>query len=809
MNPHPSFRGIRWSVFFISAALITYEIILVRLFSIQYWHHFAYLIISTALLGFGTSGTFIVLFKDTLKKKASLIFIGFPLLITGFLWLNLFISRIIMFNPLLLLWQSGEILKLVFLILLLFAPFFLGAVCIGMGFVLFPEKIHDLYCANLIGSGLGSLVILLSVLHVTPYDIILITSVMTITACFCTAETRKQRALSLIVLMITIGWYLFRGAHAVVVMNPYKDLSRAQTMSGSVTEFQEFGVFGLLTVVAGPAYHYMPDLSMKCPSPLPAQKGLFLNGNTVGAITGFTGDPELLRFMECRTSSLAHRLLKNPDVLIIGSGGGTEILNASYHQAQSITIVEMNGDIVNLMQNQYNRYSGDIYNPEKNIVIPEEGRGFLKRTDGRFDLIHMGASGSMESVSSGVYSLSENYLMTVESLVTCIKHLSANGMISLTLWVRSPPRESLKLMAMAVDALESCGMDAAKSMIMIRSWQAATVLMKNGDFTEDEIAAVKEFCRDRGFDRCYHWGIKEDETNVVNQMNRNYFFDAVQKLLDGKKEELYETYVFDIRPATDNKPFFSHFFKRDNLIRYLTSGERTLIPFIDWGYTMLWLTMMILIVFSGVFILAPLPGIGRGGPSKILILIYFGSLGLAYMFLEISLVQKYIRYLHDPIYSATVVIASFLVFSGVGSMLGGRRSTTTGRPVLVAVAAIILVGIIYLFADPVLEEILSDLSLGSRLVVCAVLLAPIAVPMGIPFPAGLKKVGYGREKLIPWAWGINGFFSVVGVSGGAVIALEYGFSVVIVCSLILYGIAAFAEIMLGGTNAGGNRDFTL
>ena len=116
MDAQPSFRGIRWSIFFISAALITYEIILVRLFSIQYWHHFAYLIISTALLGFGTSGTFIVLFKDLLKKKALLVFIGFPLLIAGFLWLNLFISRMIMFNPLLLLWQSGEIFKLIFMI---------------------------------------------------------------------------------------------------------------------------------------------------------------------------------------------------------------------------------------------------------------------------------------------------------------------------------------------------------------------------------------------------------------------------------------------------------------------------------------------------------------------------------------------------------------------------------------------------------------------------------------------------------------------------------------------------------------------
>ena len=809
MDSYPSFRGIRWSVFFISAALIAYEIILVRLFSIQYWHHFAYLIISTALLGFGTSGTFIVLFKNILKKKALLVFVGLPPVITGFFWVNLFISRKITFNPLLLLWQSGEILNLVVLIASLFVPFFLGAVCVGMGFVLFPEKIHDLYSANLVGSGLGSLVVLSSVLHVTPVGIILMISIMMIAACFCAVKTRGQRVLPLIILTLTIAVYLFLSSHAVVVINPYKDLARVQTMSGSVTEFQKFGSFGVLTVIDNPAYHYMPDLSLQCPFSLPDQKGLFLNGNTVDAITGFSGDPEMLKFMECRTASLAYRLFKNPHVLIIGGGGGTEILNASYHQARRITVVEMNKEIVGLLQHQYRDYSGDIYNPENYTVITEEGRGYLKRTDQRFDLIQMSVSGSMETVSSGVYSLNENYLMTTESLESCIDHLNENGMISLTLWVRSPPRESLKLMAMAVDALESCGRDAAKSLIMIRSWQAATLLLKNGDFTEHEIADVKEFCGDRGFDRCYHWGIKEDETNVINQMNRNYFFEAAQKLLHGKKGELYAGYVFDIRPATDNKPFFAHFFKIDNVIRYVTSGERTLIPFIDWGYALLWLTMVILIVFSGFFILAPLPGIGRNGPSKLFILVYFGSLGLAYMFLEISLVQKYIRYLHDPVYSATVVIASFLVFSGMGSMLGGKISAPMGRSVPVAAAVIIIAGIVYLFADPVLEGIMSGLPLGLRLIVCAVFIAPLAVPMGIPFPAGLAKVGHGRKELIPWAWGINGFFSVVGVSGGAIIAIGYGFSAVIICALILYGIAAVADRVPGCFNAERNRLFAL
>jgi spermidine synthase len=796
MSHRLTLKGIQVSVFLISTVVITYEILLVKIFAIQYWYHFASLIISVALLGFGASGTVLFLFRKPAGNYASKIFFVVPLLLAVSMWVNMYVWRFIAFNPLMIIWEARETINLIFLILAMFTPFFLGALCIGMGFILFPGHIHKIYCSNLLGSGCGPLLILLTVLHVSPHEIIMLITLLSVAAGFPVMKGRVRMFFVPVMLIAALSFYIFNLDEMSFAMNPYKDFSRAETLQDARLEFREYGPLGLITVIDSPAFHYLPDLSLTCPYPLPDQKGLFLDGNTVGAITAFSGDLKTLQFMQCRTASLAYQILARPDVLIIGGGGGTEILNATYHGAKRITIVEINKDIVRLMQNRYRSFSGNVYNPREHRLLIEDGRGYLEDTDERFDLIQLSVAESMDIASAGVYSLRENYLLTMEALRACLRRLKPGGIISMTQWVKNPPRENLKLLATAIQALTAEGENAPQSVIMIRSWQAATLLVKNGVFSPEDIRKTKQFCRNNLFDLCYYYGITEDETNIVNRMDENYFFHGARKLLSSEKGEFYREYVFDIRPATDNKPFFAHFFKIDMLKKYMSTGERNIIPFIDWGYILVWLSFLVLAVCSTVFILVPIGIIGRWPGSALFTFIYFSSLGLAYMLLEIAFLQQFIRYLYDPVFSATVVISSFLVYSAAGSLIGEKRWRADSYQLWTAVIIIVIVGITYLAADPFLQRLMSGLTFWMRMLLCSILIAPLAVPMGILFPSGLSKVHRVREELIPWAWGINGFFSVMGAAGAVLVAIEYGFRAVILTALTLYIIAGAAYRLL-------------
>jgi len=789
MNRRKSLSRVQASIFFLSMALLAYEIILIKLFTIQYGYHFASLIISIALLGFGASGTAIFVFRDLLKRKSYTVIYYLPLCFLVSLWLNLYLSRFIVFNPLMMAWWVEEIFNLALLCLSMFMPFFLGALTIGTGFTVFPGDIHRIYFSNLTGSGFGAFIVLLSVFHLGPYELILIISLVTVGATLPLCVTRMRAMVSFIFMSAVLVLYGALLYETPLALNDFKDLAQAEKLKGAKREAQVFGSLGLVVVVDSPAYHYLPDLSLNCPDPLPRQKGIFLDGNRVGTISRFSGDIDSLRFMNCRTVSLPYKLLEKPRVLIIG-GGGTEVLNARYHGARAISVAEINKDIIHMMRERYGQFSKGIYDGDRITVFSEDGRGYLERTDDLYDLIHINLPGSMGVISEGTYSLNENYIFTVEALETCLNHLSPGGMILLSSGIESPPREGVKLLAMAIQALEATGeSEASQSLLMIRSWQSATLLIKRGAFDKEEIRLTREFCRERFFDLCYYPMMEESEANKFNRMEENYFYRAAEMLLSDKREEFYDAHPFYIRPATDDRPFFSCFFKNRILKRYLGAEGRKIIPFVDWGYILVWLSLLALVPASLILILAPLPFVRRFSRNMIPIFLYFGSLGLAYIFLEMALLQQFIRYLHSPVFSASVVISSFLVYSGIGSIIGGKMWRAKRQHMVFTVTVIFLVGLVYLQWGDCLFAPLSRLPLWIRMLACSIMIAPIALPMGVPFPSGLSLLGGARQNLIPWAWGINGFFSVIGATTAVIMAVSFGFKAVILSALCIYILA--------------------
>jgi hypothetical protein len=349
----------------------------------------------------------------------------------------------------------------------------------------------------------------------------------------------------------------------------------------------------------------------------------------------------------------------------------------------------------------------------------------------------------------------------------------------------------MKLLTTAVEALRRQKLDPPQSLMIIRSWQTVTLLVKRGAFDAADVEKARRFCRSRLFDPCWFPGIRAEETNRFNRLDRDPFHEAALLLFADQGAVLYRDYPFDITPATDGRPFFSHSFKMGHLRQVLGPGGRDFLPYMDWGYLLAWACFALVAAASLVLILLPLRGSsGRSAREALPVFFYFGALGLGYMFLEISFLQQFIRYLHHPVFSASVVIGSFLVFSGLGSYLASQKGTTGETGMQTVVAVIVFAGATVYTLSLGLGGLLPQLDLPARMILCSLLIAPVALPMGIPFPSGLERLSKGSEHLLPWAWGVNGFFSVIGASGAVLISVSWGFAAVIGIALLLYILAA-------------------
>jgi hypothetical protein len=786
---------IRLCVFLLSAVILFFEILLMRVFAIQYWHHFASFIISLALLGFGAGGSLLYLIRGRLESLLEDFLYFLPLALSLCLWVTLLLLDLLVFNPFLTLLQGDDIARLLLLVGAVFVPFFIGALAIGACFSVAAGGVFRLYFVNLAGSAAGCLLLFLTWLHLEPHVLLLSLSILA--ACASGVAARGPHrilfsALTLLLMPLLYGaFFQDRGLE----MSPVKDLAQARSAEGAVTELERFGPLGLVTVLSGPSFHYLPDLSLNCPHRLPEQKGLFIDGNTAGAISRFSGDPGQLGFMSWRTASLAYELLEEPKVLVIGGGGGSEVLNARHHGARDISVVELNADVVALMNGPYRDYSGAVYESGPVRVFSEEGRGFLDRTGEDYDLIQMVLLGSMGTATAGVYSLNENYLFTVEAFEKALLRLSPGGILSVSQWMELPPRSGMKLLAMAVEALRRQKLDPSQSLMLIRSWQTATLLVKKGPFEPGDLERARRFCLTRLFDPCWLPGIRPEETNRFNRLDRDPFHDAASRLIAGEGAALRRDYPFDISPATDGRPFFSHSFKGEHLRRLLGPAGRDALPFMDWGYLLAWACFLLVAAASLVLILLPLcrsPGVPAR--QSLPVFLFFGALGLAYMFLEIAFLQQFIRYLHHPVHSAAVVIGSFLVFSGVGSYLASAEGVSAKTGMDAVVAVIVATGATVYFLSLGLGQVLPQAPLPLKMLICSLLIAPLAIPMGIPFPLGLARLERGRKLLLPWAWGVNGFFSVIGASTAVLLAVSWGFAAVIGAALALYVLAALVFV---------------
>ncbi len=629
--------------------------------------------------------------------------------------------------------------------------------------------------------------------------LLLITSIAFLAALISASYLARRVLIGLIFISFTLIFLFFLFPPKLMI-SQYKGLSTTLNLPQAKVLSELSSPLGLIDVVSSPAIRHAPGLSLNFEGTIPPQLGIFIDADSMSAVTDFGGKLSHLRYLDWTTSSLSYHLLSRPKVLVLGAGGGSEVLTALYHQASSIEALEVNPQVINLVQTEYGDFSNRLYSLPQIKPIVAEGRGFIQSRKKKYDLIQIALLDSFSASSAGVYALSETYLYTLEAVKEYLRHLTPEGILSITRWLKMPPRDAIKIFATAVEALEDLGVkDPSSHLVFIRSWATSTLLIKRSSLSSSQIMAAQEFSRTRLFDLIWYPGIKSGEVNCYHSLPQAYYYDASRKILSPERKKFYQNYLFYIRPATDNSPYFFHFFRWKSLPHLLQTMGSQWIPFIEWGYIVLIATLFQAVMVSIVLIILPLFGLKistKISRNRLPILVYFLFLGLGYMFIEISFIQKFTLFLSYPIYAVAVVISGFLFFSGGGSYLSGRIRIGRVGTVGAAVGAIIIICLIYLgFLDNFFRQFVS-LSDPIKIVLSFLFLSPLAFFMGMPFPLGLSRVSIKNPSLVPWAWGVNGCASVISPVLATVLAISGGFNLVVIMALSLYFSAAIISTRL-------------
>jgi hypothetical protein len=439
------------AVFLVSAAAIAYELLLMRVLSIVQWHHFAYMIISLALLGYGASGTFIAVFRKTLEPHFELAFALSALLFSIAMVACLVLGQRVPFNALEVIWDPRQFINLSLLYLVFFVPFFFAACCIGLALTCRSAEISRLYFFDLTGAGVGAL-LLIGLLFVSYPQTALIVLVALALVASILAGVGERSWLPL--RLGQFAWLLVLAAVAIgdgVTLRPseYKGLSQALQVVDSRVVAEASSPLGLLTVVDSPTVpiRHAPGLSFNARHYPPEQLAVFTDADGMSAITRYDGNPQSIAYLADVTAALPYQLLDDPDVLILGAGGGSDVLLALYHDAARVDAVELNPQMSALVADSYADFAGRIYEDPRVAVHTAEARGFVAHNDRHYDLIQIGLLDSFATAGSGVQALNESYLYTVEAFREYLGDLEAGGLLAITRWVKSPPRDSLKLAA--------------------------------------------------------------------------------------------------------------------------------------------------------------------------------------------------------------------------------------------------------------------------------------------------------------------------------------------------------------------------
>ncbi|HKY90891.1 MAG TPA: hypothetical protein VJM11_07615 [Nevskiaceae bacterium] len=787
------------SIALVAGAALAYQLLLLRLLAVVQWQILAGTVVSLALLGHGVSGIVLTLARRwtlprtwaTYVASCAAFGIAVPLAFAA--------AQRVRFNALELLWDPAQWGRLALMYGLLAIPFFFAASSLALAFMRRPHRIALLYGADLAGAAVGAGGVTLLLWRFPPEDLLRgITLLAGLAALAVLPELgRRARVPSFAAILAATL------APALVVPNAwlaprpseYKGEARLLAVMGARVLERESSPYGALTVIesAQVPLRHAPGASMLADAEPPAQLAVFTDGDAMSPITRHDADAAYAGQM---TSAVPYALRPAPEVLLLGSAAGDGVLQALALGARRVTAVEPDPQRLRLVMDRFAAAGGAIYRDPRVVPLAADLRAVLRRDDAAFDLVVIPPGDSFAGASSGVLAAGEAFLYTVEAFVDALDRLRPGGLLAITRWERAPPRDGVKLVATAVEALERHGAtDPASRLAVIRSWQTTTLIVKKGALTADEIAALRAFCARWAFDPAWFPGMAPDEAARHHVAARPWLHEAAVEILSPRRNAFLRDYKFAVAPATDDRPFFFHFLRWNAVPELLRLREAGGAALIDAGSLVIAATLAQAIAYSVLLIGLPLLALRvRATANRARTLVYFATLGLGFLLVEIAWLQRLVLLLGHALLAASAGLAAFLLFAGAGSACARRwRARWSSRAIPLAVALVVAGVLVLETLWPALLELAADAPLAARLALAIAMLAPLAFAMGLPFPLGLLRLADRAPALVPWAWGINGCTSVIAAAAAGLLALHAGFQLVLLGAAALYALAALSR----------------
>jgi spermidine synthase len=808
------------SVAFVSGSILAYELFIMRVFAIGGWSHFGSTVISIAMFGFGVFSTALCIWKNFFAKTLTF-WINFALLLLGPVMLAVnSLAQEIPFNPIFLVSDPSQKYYLAFYFLLYFVPFILGAMFLGLFFLMGQAHFGKAYFANMTGSGLGCLVLFACMYCLLPEHLFLIPLALWFAgAVFWFTSQHQAKLIPIlivsVVLSLIIGWQFNQ-----INISPYKGVSYARNFPDAKRVYEAASPFGYLEVYSSSYFHFAPGLSDTATlyldkMPENAYLGMYIDGDgPIGIMKSLAEDEqEYVKFLPL---SMPYLLKQHPDVLVVQFGGGISTNMALILGADNVTVAEGNPMIVDAVKdkNLIANFTGNILQNPRVRLIPTDGRIYVRESKKHFDIIDLSLADSTGLSMPGGSSIHETFTYTRETFLACMRALAKNGILSVTVWNKEdPPKSTLKLMATLVTAaIEAGSQDISRDFFIAHTYLSSfSVLYKKDGFSGEEVQKLTRYCKRTSFEIVYAPGQQPPEGDIdkVFEAYRNLYFTpqtdelsesgvdmsmgylyrlVASRLIAGDLQTVEQGYVFNDEPLTNERPYFAGYLKIPDIPKFIDKLEAISD---EWGYLLLWATLVLSVCFGFVLMLLPMifgwRAFFRRHRGKPGVIVYFLCLGIGYIFVEIAMISKYILCLGNATVSVAILVTGMLLFSGLGSYLSARFVPLAGRAVAVVCSSITAVLLLY---SVYLDRILGLVGLwpyGVKIGFCLVLLFPLAFLMGFPFALGMSTLSRLRkEHFFVWAWGINGSFSVVGSVLVPIISVSLGISTVIVIAAIIY-----------------------
>ena len=775
------FAGTYVGLFLVTSSTLMLEIALTRIFSVTMWYHFAFVAISVALFGL-TAGALIVHLLPHRFPRAGVHrqLRAYALAFAVSIALCFAVQLAIPFTPHL---SVGGVASVVGTCIVISIPFVFSGIVVCLALTRFPARVNRLYAVDLIGAGVGcvALVLLFSWFD-GPSLVVFVAALAAAGSLAFGAGTARRRAIAQsAAVAVLLGCFAVVNVVRHDAGHPLLRIQWAKEARDPGHDYERWNAFSRLTVDGDPDDPDRPLLDLVIDS-------------TAGTFLGrWSGDLSETDFHRDQVQNMVHFIRPDGDVYVIGMGGGRDVVSALEFEQQSVTAAEINGDIIDITNDTFGEYTGQLDEHPDVTIVNDDARSYLARTDRAFDLIQISLIDTWAATSAGAFALTENSLYTTEAWELFLDRLTPSGVLSVTRFFQTTtpageavePIETYRTVALAAEVLDRRGVEDPRSHILIYTQptsygvELANVMVSEEPFTDADLSVLGQEAARRGFSPMLTPDFAGD-----TMLERLTAPGGPGPALDGVRA--------DISPPTDDRPFF---FQMADIGTFLDAAilrdDHTTRPVLILGGL-----AVVVLAMAAACVALPLLA-GRQARQRrehrrdeVPFYTYFAGIGLGFLLIEVAQLQRLSIFLGHPTYGLTVSLFSVLVFSGLGSLLTERFLRTGDRrsqlaPLVALAAMVVAAG----FLTPVVLRATGGWITPWRIAVAVALVAPLALVMGMPFVIGMRAASAQPDSPTAFLWGINGAASVCASVLGVVIALFFGISTAFWAGALAYAMA--------------------